>query len=201
MPSGNNDSLNQLQQQQQAALTQGGQNIQAAFSKFNPAFYQGVEDNYINQALPQEEQQYRQQGQNLNYQLNDRGLTRSSAAQNLNSSLQQQRAQNQEQLINQGQQAAQSLQQNVANEESQLYGQLQVSQNPTAIAQQSANLAAQTAAPSVFAPIGNMFSNWSNMYLANQASNNTVQQNELASSLYLPYLNQQNNSGLIPQNG
>jgi hypothetical protein len=103
-------------------------------------------------------------------------------------------------VVNQAQSAAQGLEQNVANEKSQLYGQLQTSENPTAIGQSAANLAAQTAAPSVFAPIGNLFSNWSNLYLANQASNNTTQQNDLALALYAPYLNQQSFSGIIPTN-
>lgn len=202
MSAGNNNSLTQLQQQQQSALTKGGAAIQNNFaSKFTPQYYGQEQENYINQAEPQVAEQYRSTAANLNYKLGDQGLTRSSAAQQLGTSLNEQLAQNQEQVVNQAQQQVQGTQQQVAGEESQLYGQLQESQNPTAIAQSSANLAAQTAAPSVFAPIGNLFSNWSNMYLANQSASSVNQNNELALALYSPYLNNQNTgAGVIPTN-
>lgn len=201
MPSGNNNSLNALQQQQQAALTQGGTAINKAFNtKFTPQYYQQVQTNYENQQLPEVAQDYRTTGQNLNYKLGNQGLNRSSVAQNLGSSLNSQLAQGEEQVVNNAQSQAQNVQSQVANEESQLYGQLQTSQNPTAVAQSAANVAAQTAAPSVFAPIGNLFSNWSNLYLANQTANTANQQNELALALFSPVLNQQysGGSGAIP---
>jgi hypothetical protein len=196
MPSGNNNSLNQLQQQQQAALTQGGAAIQKNFaSKFTPQFFQGVQTSYENAELPQLFDSYRQTAQNLNYKTADQGIQKSSAAQNLGSSLNKQLAQGEQQVVNQGQGAAQSVQQQAASEESQLYGQLQSSQNPTQIGQSAANLAAQTAAPSTFAPIGNLFSNWSNMFLANQTADNANQSNQLALALYSPYLNQATSTG------
>jgi hypothetical protein len=191
--SSSNNSISQLQQQQTAALNQGGANIQKAYQGFTPQFYQGVSNAYIDQANPQLASQYRATGQNLDYNLADRGITNSSAAQNLGSSLQSALAQGQQQVANQGQQAAQNLQQQVANQESQLYGELQTSQNPSAIGQSAANLAAQTAAPSTFAPVGNLFSNWSNLYLANQA-NNLANTNQAQTSLLYPTLF--NNAGI-----
>ena len=203
MPSSpNTNALNQLQQQQAQALTAGGKDINKAFSRFNPAYYQGVENQYVSQALPQVDAQARQTGQQLNYKLADQGLSKSSAAQTLSSSLASQTAQAQQQVVNNAQTAAQGQQQNVANEQAQLYGQLQTSQNPTAVAQSAANVAAQTAAPSVFAPIGNLFSNWSNMYLAGQAANTATQNNALTEALFLPYLNNPGaiNAGTVPAN-
>lgn len=191
-----NNSLLALQQQQQQALTQGGKAIDQAFSnKFTPQYYQGVIKNYENQALPQVAQQYRDTSKQLNYSLADKGLTKSSSAQELGSSLQSQLAQGEQQVANNAIGQAQNLQANVANEEAQLYGQLQTSQNPTSTAQSAANLAAQTAAPSVFAPIGNLFSNWSNLYLANQTANTANQNSQLETGLYAAALNNPQLSG------
>lgn len=192
MSAGNNNSLTALQQQQQAALTQGGASINKTFNnKFTPQYYAGVTQNYEQQQLPEVFSDYRTTGQNLNYKLADQGLSKSSVSQNLGSSLNSQLAQGEQQVVNNAIGQSQNLQTQVAGEESQLYGQLQSSQNPTLAAQSAANLAAQTGAPSVFAPIGNLFSNWSNLYLANQTSNTANQQNELNLALYSPLLNQQ----------
>lgn len=192
MSTGNNNSLTALQQQQQAALTQGGASINKTFNnKFTPQYYAGVTQNYEQQQLPEVFSDYRTTGQNLNYKLADQGLSKSSVSQNLGSSLNSQLAQGEQQVVNNAIGQSQNLQTQVAGEESQLYGQLQSSQNPTLAAQSAANLAAQTGAPSVFAPIGNLFSNWSNLYLANQTSNTANQQNELNLALYSPLLNQQ----------
>jgi hypothetical protein len=200
MPSGNTSSLNQLQQQQQAALSQGGAAIEKSFGQtFTPQYYQNVISNVENQQMPQLMQQYRQSGQQANFKLADQGLTNSSAAQNIGSALNSSLAQGEEQIVNTAQQTAQTQQQNVANEKQQLYGQLQVSQNPTQTAQAAATAASETSAPSIVAPLGNMFSNWSNLYLANQTANTANQQNELTLALYAPYLNQQNtSSGVLP---
>lgn len=192
MSAGNNNSLTALQQQQQTALTQGGASINKTFNnKFTPQYYAGVTQNYEQQQLPEVFSDYRTTGQNLNYKLADQGLSKSSVSQNLGSSLNSQLAQGEQQVVNNAIGQSQNLQTQVAGEESQLYGQLQSSQNPTLVAQSAANLAAQTGAPSVFAPIGNLFSNWSNLYLANQTSNTANQQNELNLALYSPLLNQQ----------
>lgn len=192
MSAGNNNSLTALQQQQQTALTQGGASINKTFNnKFTPQYYAGVTQNYEQQQLPEVFSDYRTTGQNLNYKLADQGLSKSSVSQNLGSSLNSQLAQGEQQVVNNAIGQSQNLQTQVAGEESQLYGQLQSSQNPTLAAQSAANLAAQTGAPSVFAPIGNLFSNWSNLYLANQTSNTANQQNELNLALYSPLLNQQ----------
>jgi hypothetical protein len=201
MGTGNNDSLNALQQQQQAALTSGGKKIDAAFNNtFTPQYYQNLVQNYENQTMPQLDQQYRTTGQNLDYNLANRGLSKSSAAQNLGSSLKEELATQQQGVVNNAQTAEQTMQQNVASEQQQLYGQLQVSENPTQTAQNAANIAAQTAAPSTFAPIGNMFSNWTNMYLAGQTANTANTNTQLDVALLAPYLNQNTSNNSNPTN-
>ena len=169
--SDNTAALQAQQQQTQNALTQGGKNIESAFASFTPAYYAGVQKNYENAALPQLFKQYRTTGQQVNYNLANRGLSRSSSAQQLGAGLQSELATQEQGVVNNAQAAAQHVQQNVANEKSQLYGQLQTSQNPSLVGQSALNTAAQTGAPSVFQPLGNLFSNWSNIYLAQQVSN------------------------------
>jgi hypothetical protein len=182
--SSNASGVTALQQQQQAGLQQGSQAIQQAYQGFTPQFYQGVEQNYINQAEPQLNQQYQQQGKNLNFSLANQGITNSSAGQNLGTSLGQAFNQQQQGVVNSAQGAAQQVQQNVANQQAQLYNELGSSYNPTTAAENAANLAAQTAAPSVFPPLGNMFQTWANTYLTGQ---NDSQANNQATWLY-PYL-------------
>jgi hypothetical protein len=183
--SSNTAALTAQQQQTQAALTQGGQNIENAFSSYTPAYYAGVQKNYENAALPQLFKQYRATGANVNYNMANRGLTNSSAAQQLGSSLQGELASQEQGVVNAGQQQAQQVQQQVASEKGQLYNQLDVTQNPTLVGQSALNTAAQTGAPSVFQPLGNLFSNWSNIYLANSFANNATTANPALTSPWL----------------
>ena len=196
MNSGSSNVVNQYQQQQQQALAKGSANIQGAFSGFNPAFYNKYEESYINQALPQLGDQYRQTLKNLDYSLEDKGLlTGSGAADALHGALNVQNTQNQNQIVNTAENQAQNLQGQVSNQQAELYSELQQGQNPTAIGQQAVNLAAQTGAPSVFAPLGQAFQNFSNTYLAsaNAGTYNPV----TASYLYNPFYL----SGAAPQSG
>jgi hypothetical protein len=181
----NNNAVTAYQQQQQQALAQGSAGITKAFSGFTPAFYQGREQAYENYALPQLGQQYRETYNQLNSGLADQGIIKGSAAGQLNQALQETNAQQEEQIANTAQTQAQNLQQTVAGQESELYGELQESLNPTATTQNAVNLAAQTAAPSVFAPLGQAFTGFANQYLAKNASNtyNPI----TASYLYNPF--------------
>ena len=196
MDSGSSNAVSQYQQQQQQALASGSSNIEKAFSGFTPQFYQNYENSYINQALPQLGDQYRSTLTNLNYSLGDRGLlTGSSAKDTAYSALNLANTQNENQIVNQAQTQAQNLQQTVGGQKAELYGELQQGQNPTQIGQSAVNLAAQTSAPSVFAPLGQAFQNFSNTYLASQAAGtyNPTQSSYLYNPFYL--------SGSSPNSG
>jgi hypothetical protein len=54
----------------------------------------------------------------------------------------------------------------VAQQKSQLYGQAQTATDPSAVSQQALGAAAGISTPSTFAPLGQLFNNFSTQYLA-----------------------------------
>lgn len=154
-------------EKQQADIQKGLTDINNTFSGFTPQFYNQRAQDYVTYAAPQLQQQFQQNQQGLNYNLGQQGLLRSSAGQNLNAKLGEQYRLGQQNIQNEGTQQAQALQQQVANTRGQLIGQLTASANPSSVAGQSINAASQYSAPSAFAPVGNLFSQWGNIYAAN----------------------------------
>ena len=152
---------------------------------FTPAFYQQQEKNYADYQLPLLGQQYNQTlGQTLG-SLNSSGLLGSSAAQQTYQSLQNQYAQNQQQIANQGQSLAQGLQQQVGQEQSTLTNQLLAGASPATTTQQALTAASNFSAPSLFAPVGNLFQGWANTYLGGQLAN--AYQNQYLNPLVYNY--------------
>jgi hypothetical protein len=185
-PSG---AIQQEQQRKERLIRQGSGQIESAFSGFNPQFYQGLQQNYLASTLPQLARQYQTTQGQLSNTLSNQGLLRSSAARNLGSSLQVQNAQNIGQVGNQATQAVQDLQKQIQQQKSNLLAQLQVSTDPTSTAQQAAGIASQYQAPSLVQPLGNLFQNWSNIYLSNQFGKMYGQQQLLTN---------RSNTGLAP---
>ena len=101
---------------------------------------------------------------------------KSSAGQNLNAQLGQQYQLGKQNVANQGLQQSQALQQQVANTQGQLISQLTASANPSSVSGQAINAASQYSAPSAFAPVGNLFSQWGNIYAANSLAGAAGQQ-------------------------
>lgn len=187
------NAIQQQQQQQQNQTNQAVSSINSAFSGFNPSFYQGVQTSYNNWALPQLQNQYQQANSQLGYKLAGQGLLNSSAATQAQNALSGAMTANQNQIGNQAVQQANSLKQTVGQEQSQLIGQAQTATNPSSLAQSAIATAANTTAPSTFAPLGSMFSNFGNQYLASQ-TNNTY------NSLLSQYLNGFSNPAIFGTN-
>lgn len=180
----------QASQQQQAALTNQSVNqINQAFAGFNPQFYQGVQDSYMNYAMPQLQQQYQGANQALGYKLANQGLMNSSAADQAKNALSGQMAQAQQQVGNQAVGQVNTMKQTVGQEQSNLIGQAQTASDPAALGTQALAVAAGTNAPSTFAPIGSMFNNFATQYLGQQNANTY---NNFANA----YLNTISNPGL-----
>lgn len=171
--SNSGDAANALYNQQQNAIQQGLTSLNTTFSGFTPQFYNQRSQDYQNYAMPQLNQQFQQNAQGLQNNLANQGILKSSAAQNLSSQLGQQYRLGQQGVVNQGQALSQALQQNVANSQAQLTNQLTQSANPSSVAGQAVNAASQYSAPSAFAPVGNLFSQWGNIYAANSLGNQT----------------------------
>lgn len=161
-------AIAQQEAERQRLITQGLGSVNQAFAGFGPDFYNKMQQNYLAATVPQVGQQFRTTQNQLASTMSNHGLLRSSAAQNLGSSLQQQLATNLFNVGNQATQAVQGLQKQVGQEKSNVIAQLQQSANPTLAATQATESASQFAAPSLVQPLGNLFQNWSNTYLANR---------------------------------
>lgn len=157
-----------LQNKQQANINTGMGQIAQAFSGYTPQFYQQRATDYQNFALPQLTAQAQQQQSQLGYGLARRGLLKSDTANRQSSILGQNINQQKRGIVDSGQQQAQSLEQQVNQSKSNLIGQLQTANDPSAIGGQALNVASQFSAPSTFAPIGNLFGTYANIYAANQ---------------------------------
>jgi hypothetical protein len=168
---GNKGALEAQQKQQSAqdaAIKGATQQINSAFSGFNPQFYQGVANAYQNYAMPQVQQQYQDTSNRLGFKLANQGLGSSSQARFLGGQLQDTMSNAQTQIGQQAVQQQNQLQQQIGQEKSQLIGQAQVANDPGAIAAQSLGVAQGFQTPSSFAPIGQLFNNFATQYLGNQ---------------------------------
>lgn len=162
------EEIQRLNKERQQLIQQGMLGINHAFAGFDQGFYDRQKAAVLAAQLPQVGRQFLAQRAQLGYGLADRGLTRSSASANLGSSLQQELAQQQRNVVNQAIQATQGLQQNISASKGNIISQLQQSADPTLAAQRSVEAATQFSAPSIVQPLGDLFSNWSNIYLARQ---------------------------------
>ena len=193
--------LNQ-QNAQKNALNAATGRIQDAFSGFTPNFYQGVAQAYQNQALPQLQQQYRNNSTQFGFKMADQGLGKSSQATQGYNSLADANNQAKTQIAQQGQQQAQNLQQQVSGQESNLMGMAQSASNPGQMATQAQATAAGITAPSTFAPIGQLLSQWTSMYLGGQQQQLGNNMSNALSQMYLmnPYSSSGSYAGALPSN-
>ncbi len=171
MCGGGGDAAKEIEQQQlarQGLIQQGIGAINKSFAGFDPAFYNRQYQGVLAAQLPQVGDQYRQQRNQLGYALAGQGLNRSSAGANLGGALTRELGQQQQNVVNQATQATQSLQQQIGNQKGALISQLQQSADPTLAAQRAVESASQFSAPSIVQPLGNLFNNWANIYLANR---------------------------------
>jgi hypothetical protein len=159
------------EQEREGRVQEGVSQIDASFGGFNDAFYDARKQAYLDTAMPQYYDQYQTTRNSLAEGLARRGLLNSGAAVRANDSLQRYAKVQSNQIADQAQGAENALREDVANERQDLVNQVVASGDPTAAS--NATLAAATAARrgSTFAPIGNLFSDWTNVWRANQAAN------------------------------
>jgi len=165
------DQMRQQQIQQQKLTDQSVGKINQAFSGFTPQFFQGIQNDYQNYALPQLQNQYQQTQNRLGFKLANQGLLGSSVGQDLYNKLGQAQTQSQQQIASQGLQQSQDMQRQVAQQKAQLIGQAQQATDPLSVGQQAIAIASGFSAPSSFQPIGQAFGNFADLYLANQLRN------------------------------
>lgn len=178
---GGDDASKEIERQQekrQLLIQQGLGQINQAYSGFNPRFYDRQRASILAAQLPQVGAQYRQQRNQLGYTLSGQGLLRSSAGAQLGGALQEELAQQERNVSNQATQAVQGLQQNISTSKGTLISQLQQSADPTVAAQRAVESATQFSAPSLLQPLGDLFSNFANIYLARQVGKQYGQQQQ-----------------------
>ena len=152
-------------------MAQGTKTVNDQFAGFTPDFYQQAAKDYTQYATPQVYQQYQQTGNTLTGNLARNGLLNSSAGVNLRGGLNQQLNTNLSNVANTAQEQANSLQTNVATQRNQLLSQVEAGAQPAQIASEAQGATASLRAPTPLPPVGNMFSDWSNTYLANMEAN------------------------------
>ena len=155
----------------QAAITTGMSNIDSQFSQFTPSFYNKAATDYTAAVTPGMESDYQTTKNNLTYALARSGILNSGAAVQRNESLAGQQAQNETQIANNAQNQSDTLQANVNTQKGQLVDQLQSSADPSSIAEQATAATSQLRADSPIQPLGNLFSDWSQQYLAGGLNN------------------------------
>ena len=160
-----------LEAQRQANITKGMGEIDTQFSGFTPEFYKQASTDYTNAQTPQMMSDYRNTKNNLTYSLARAGILNSGAAVQRNNSLEGQLSSNESTIANNAQGQSNTLQANVNTQKGQLVNQLQASADPSSIAEQATAATSQLRAPSAIQPLGNLFSDWSNQYLAGMNSN------------------------------
>jgi hypothetical protein len=159
----------------QANITQGMGEIQNQFAGFTPQFFNQAATDYTAAVTPGMMRDYQTTKNNLTYSLARGGLLQSGAAVQRNASLSNQLSQNNSQITNNAQQQSNTLQANVNTQKANLVSQLESSADPSSIATQAAASASQLRAPSAIQPLGNLFSDWSQQYLAGMYGNSAAQ--------------------------
>lgn len=155
----------------QQNMDSGMATINDQFSKFGPDFYSKAATDYTAYATPQMMGQYQNTKNNLTYALARNGLLNSGAAVSKNAALQKQLGVNESNIANTAQDQSNQLQQNVATQRNQLTSQVEAGAAPGQIASSASAATAGLRAPTALPPVGNMFSDWANSYIANMQAN------------------------------
>ena len=141
------------------------------FEGFQDPFFEKRAQDYVNYALPQEAQQYRQNRLAMLYGLNNRGLQSSSVATQAKSGLERTAGEAKQTIADTALQQANQLRQDVENARQQSIQQLYQTADPGQATAGAIASAAGFQRPSTFAPIANMFGNLAQQYMTNQLLN------------------------------
>ena len=166
--SGNQQAAQQQQQEQwqQQILGKVDNKITNEFAGYNPNFYTKEYNDLVASQEPQVQQQFATAGKNLGFKLANQGLGKSSQAKQLGESLTSANATAQENIANQANSQVNTLKQNVNQAEGNLISEANVANNPGQVAQQGLQVASGFQSPLSAQPVGDLFQNWANQYLA-----------------------------------
>jgi hypothetical protein len=158
------------EKRRQVAISRGMDDIDKEFSGFDDNYYKDVSNDYLKYATPQMMNEYARTKNQLSFSLARNGLLNSGAAVSKNESLSGELSRQESNLSNAAASEANTARAKVSDAKTNITNQLITSGNPSLAREQSAEATAGLRAPSAFAPIGNLFGDWSNMFLANQSA-------------------------------
>ena len=143
----------------QGRITQGKENIDAAFAGYGDVFFTGVASDYMNYATPQIEDQYTDAMKALRIALDRSGLMQSSERIDRENELKKKLAAQELAAARKGESIANAMRTNLANVKSNLLTQNASLADPTLIASTAANqIMANTQVPE-YNPLTNLFAN------------------------------------------
>lgn len=145
------------QNQTNANITQGQNNIDQAFSQFTPDYYSGVTKAYEDAYDPQLADQYGIAKDQLTAALAGNGMGQSSVGNNAQAQLFKTNASQQAQIADQGVDAANSLKTTVNNTEDNLSAMNAAAANPSLAATNAQAQAGAMVAPQAYPTLGNVF--------------------------------------------
>lgn len=148
------------------------------FSGFTPEFYNKRASDYVNYAMPQLANQYRNASRATTYGLANRGLLRSGSAIRRRSQLNREYGTQRQSVYDAGRGHAENLRRQVEDSRQQAINQLYQTADPAGAALSATRLAASAQAPSAFAPVANAFSNIANQYYMNSVLNSYKPEDE-----------------------
>lgn len=162
-PQYGSDAVN-TENARQSYITQGTGDINKAFAGFTPAFYNKAASAYSAYAMPGVNDQFNKAGASLGYGLANRGLLKSSAADQKYFDLAQQKKQAQQGVVDTGIGQSQDLQRTLENQRTALLSQLYQAAAPGGGAQSSIATAAGSYRPDWLPYLSNIGGNILSMY-------------------------------------
>lgn len=174
MCGGGGDASGEIEAQNRArqeAIQKGMGNIEKAFAGFGPEYFNNIRETTTRQLLPQFGRQYKRAQKGVVYALADRGLMRGSAAREAGTDLAIEKATGEMEVANRGNEAVRQRRMEIEDRKNVATNQLITSQDPTLAAQSAVSGVAGLSAPSMVAPLGEMFRGFSDTWMAGRLAN------------------------------
>lgn len=145
------------EQKRQRDIKTGNQNIDTAFSQYNPAFYDTYRQTYTGNYNPEIDRQYGSAMGKMMAQLADRGLDQSTVGNNAYGDVTRTRDEARTKVASDADTAAQTLKSNVERQKTDLYSLNLAAADPEGIKARAIGESTSLAAPPATSPLGNLF--------------------------------------------
>jgi hypothetical protein len=180
------DNSREIEQQRQARINQGMQNIDQTFGQFTPDYYTQFQQTAFDQMSPDIEKQYKDAVKSATYSLARGGNLRSSAGADFFGDLQEAYDRARLEANDRARSMATDRRSQVESTRGNLVSQLNATADPAAAAQSAINQAQLLTTPPAYSPIGNVFAGLTAQVADAQAQNRAGTSN-WATDLLGPY--------------